>query len=124
MDPEKGIGDMIDLETARRIAYDWHGGGRSPLYSFASTSNDGPRNITRDTIAEVNECIPLANGQFDAGEAPELDGTELLELRDYLLANLPPVEHACSNGHAYQRQPGTVETCQVCGEPLEETSTP
>jgi hypothetical protein len=83
---------VIDLETARRIAYDWHGGGGSPLYSFASTSHDGPRNITRDTVAEVETCIPLANGQFDKGEAPELDGTELLDLRDYLLANLPPDE--------------------------------
>lgn len=111
---------MIDLETARDIAYAWHGGGGSPLYSFASTSNDGqPRNVTPATVAEVDDDIAWCREH-----AEEHDLDYLPQLRDYLLANLSPVEYACSNKHAYQRQPGTVETCQVCGEPLEETSTP
>lgn len=79
---------MITLAQAREIAYAWHGGGGSPLYSFASTSNDGtPRNITPDTVSEVNGNIRwcLFNGRTEeAKERPQLE-----ELAAYLVANMP-----------------------------------
>lgn len=82
---------MIDLETARRIAYDWHGGGGSPLYSFASTSNDGQvQNVTQDTVQEVDECLYIESEEEVI--QPDTPESDLYDLRDFLVTHLPAEE--------------------------------
>jgi hypothetical protein len=69
---------MIDLKEARRIAYDWHGGQGSPLYSFASTGDVA--NITPDTLGEVDGNAMSAAPEYMA---------ELIALYRFLDANMP-----------------------------------
>jgi hypothetical protein len=57
---------MITDAEARKIAYDWHGGGSTALYAFASTGaintaradHDAAREITRSTMAYKKPGTP------------------------------------------------------------------
>jgi hypothetical protein len=75
---------MIDLDEARRIAYDWHGGQGSPLYSFASTGDVA--NISPEAVREVEDNFPYARQQNALGLdlVPELE-----KLSAFLVANMP-----------------------------------
>lgn len=44
---------LLSLGAARALAYDWHGGQRSGLYSFASTGEPYTRDLER-AIDEVS----------------------------------------------------------------------
>lgn len=82
---------MITLDEARRIAYDWHGGGGSPLYSFASTSGHGaPENITPATVKEVDTALAWCERNPYPIRGEEHDTEGLTQLREFLTANMPP----------------------------------
>lgn len=53
---------MIDRNTAARIAYEWHGGQASPLYSFASSggkvlSEDHRSKLIREIHNDMSDAI-------------------------------------------------------------------
>lgn len=58
---------LYTLGTARCVAYDWHGGQRSGLYSFASTGEPTTPDLHR-AIAEVSHDrahLPGGSGHSD-----------------------------------------------------------
>lgn len=64
---------MITLEEARNIAYDWHGGMWSGLYSFASTGK-----FCEAALQDAREC-------YD-GRMSREDEVELRSLIEFLEA--------------------------------------
>lgn len=80
---------MIDLASAREIAYDWHGGQSSPLYSFASTgTTHGTEHVERliDEIgADIRGCQTALIHGPRAGCAEQRRNIEqLAELLEYV----------------------------------------
>jgi hypothetical protein len=69
----RSITIISDVE-ARRIAAEWHSGGGSPLYSFASTGA-----VTLDTIREVDRNLREIGRIRDS-----TGGADLLNLVSYL----------------------------------------
>lgn len=53
----------MNISEARQVAYDWHGGGESPLYQFAST---GQINIyTADRLQDdIEACIDYVKDSY------------------------------------------------------------
>ena len=47
----------MKLEQARNLAYDWHGGGGSPLYRFASTGQIQDDDHRQDLLAELRDDL-------------------------------------------------------------------
>ena len=76
---------MLTDTQAQRIAAQWHGGGGSALYQFASTGAlDGEINDDYEynpVINELNECRP------EPGDNTSVQ--ELWELVEYVYANFP-----------------------------------
>jgi hypothetical protein len=70
---------MMDFETARQTAYDWHGGGGSPLYAWASTGGKLISYTADETRAEVVKCLEWAE-ENDPSEVQRLEN-----LHDFLL---------------------------------------
>jgi hypothetical protein len=64
------------LESMREIAYDWHGGQDSPLYSFASTGKVWDKEHQAKLLAEIDDN----NGAAET----EQDAARLLKLRKYI----------------------------------------
>lgn len=57
-------GDDTDLFSAREVAYSWHGGQNSALYSFASTDcTVWSKSHREDLIAEVERAIRLVQAK-------------------------------------------------------------
>jgi hypothetical protein len=67
---------MISDTEARRIASDWHGGGGTALYAFAST---GAINTTRADHDIENEVLGCVNGALS-----QQDKTDTLKLLAYI----------------------------------------
>ena len=69
---------MSPIETT----YAWHGGGGSPLYSFASTRKLWSEDHRIDVIAEIRECIIISEreGQIDPDENDMSNLEELLKV--------------------------------------------
>lgn len=67
----KPRGSVISLDKARQIAYSWHGGQWSPLYSFASSYQYGKRFAWTSAIAEIDDTI-LSDKNLDLRSKKEL----------------------------------------------------
>lgn len=65
----------IDLDMARMIAGDWHGGQASALYSLASTGKLHSEDHRLHLIQEINLCQPRGRGRA----REEFNLTNLLE---------------------------------------------
>ncbi|MCR4339856.1 MAG: hypothetical protein NUW01_08220 [Gemmatimonadaceae bacterium] len=66
-------------QNAQRIAYDWHGGQWSPLYSFASTG--GIVHSAEHQAGILREIDSIPEAAKDA---------ELAALRAYIASVIPP----------------------------------
>ena len=64
---------MVTYKRAQRVAYAWHGGKSSPLYSFASTGTRIP-----GLLAEIDDCL-------SGGVMTGRDRADLFALRRYVL---------------------------------------
>ena len=69
---------MISDTQAQRIASDWHGGGGSPLYVFASTGA-----IVDALPAELRHNLQWCRAHR-AEHAAAIAARELMSLRDYV----------------------------------------
>ena len=68
------------LESMRQIAYEWHGGQDSPLYSFASTGKVWGEEHRRALLLEIQECENVCHEGDGDGE----NGDDLARLRRYI----------------------------------------
>lgn len=57
---------MITLNEARVVAYNWHGGQESSLYSFASTGAIHSEEHRRDTLTEIDQSAGWTNNHLSA----------------------------------------------------------
>lgn len=83
----------LDLTKARETAYEWHGGGSSPLYSFASCNCTIHSNAHREKLrTEIRKCIFTVLGN----PTHYKDGVELLKIRNLLktVMTLPAKDEA------------------------------
>lgn len=64
------------LEAMRDVAYDWHGGQDSPLYSFASTGKVWNADHRARILAEIDEN--------DGAAETDTDAANLIALRKYI----------------------------------------
>ena len=69
------------------VAFNWHGGKSSALYSFASTRKLHSENHRDDVLDEIDECIDIAlrQGQTD----PEENDIENLRFVANMVRELP-----------------------------------
>jgi hypothetical protein len=79
----KPTGTIISLVKAREIAYNWHGGQWSPLYSFASSykSSQGTRFAWLSVIGEIEDIL-MDKGK---GKLTPKDKKELNALKKFML---------------------------------------
>lgn len=68
------------LEAMRGVAYDWHGGQSSPLYSFASTGKVWDAAHRASILAEIDEN----DGAAETEEA----AAGLIALRKYIASEI------------------------------------
>lgn len=99
--PYQGDEDtMITVETARRIASEWHGGQSSPLYAFASSGT-----VLPGVVEEVEYDI---SAERHDQSVPKHEIDELVSLLEYLrvqVAYFADPKHGKSDD----------EPCQWCG---------
>jgi hypothetical protein len=50
----------VDFETVRQTAYDWHGGGGSPLYAWASCGGKFGPFSPEETLNEILDDLEWA----------------------------------------------------------------
>lgn len=74
------------LRLACLLAFDWHGGGGSPLYSFASTRTIHDEKHRRGLLAEIKKCKK---------DATHLDRKELEHI-EYVVTQLPIGHELCT----------------------------
>lgn len=56
---------MNNDTRARKIASEWHGGGRSAMYAFCSTGAIDTARHDHNLLDEVNACYPSAHNDDD-----------------------------------------------------------
>ena len=73
----------MDRIEARQVAYDWHSGQDSPLYSFASTGEVWSQEHRENLSHEINTCITEAQ-RLNTEEYSQ-EGPRLRELLAFVL---------------------------------------
>ena len=56
----------MNLDEAREVAYDWHGGMWSPLYSFASTGKVHGTDHRINLLREIDDIRQWAGSSAEA----------------------------------------------------------
>jgi hypothetical protein len=69
-----------DFPRERQTAFDWHGGGGSPLYRFASNRRIDDGEHGRDLLAEIDEDIAWCKSHPKTEEAADMPN--LVALRE------------------------------------------
>lgn len=79
---------VLTMPDYAKIAYEWHGGQWSPLYSFASTGGVVHSEEHRaNLVGEINECIAWCESQGDTvypEQNPAAEKVALLSLLEYV----------------------------------------
>ena len=75
---------MITDTKARKIASEWHGGGGTALYAFASTGAIDTARANHDLWQEITDNL---NDIANAGRYEDADRhvNELFDLRNYIM---------------------------------------
>ena len=86
---------MTPQQRMRTLAYNWHGGGGSPLYQFASTGGVVHTDEHREKlVAEVQEYAAWCEASPEAREAADLPALrELLASVSAVRLNAEPCRY-------------------------------
>ncbi len=81
-------------------AFNWHGGGGSALYQFASTRKIHSENHRDDILDEIDECISWnkINGEQEPGDIDNLQSVVKV------VSELPVGTQLCAIRHPYKGQ--------------------